>query len=418
MEEYFFGDVSLGAQQLSDILEGEFAESFFIKGEPDYCLGTCLKRCPESILDLITKEYKLEAGSEKGRKRYLKQLERKIIEEMPVQLETVSAQEFELLIKLAMEKGDVEEAVVGFGLQRKGWVFYYEKQSAIPIVPYEILNRLRGLAKDPGFVTRMAYYEMLRCYISAFLNLYGVFEKKWLSDIIRKHDVPEESTTGASEDKSEEKKPGLSGETELSNEMLEEAVISLKEESEDFGMEEEYIFNSDLGDDEDYKERFNAVKDIPYYEPSMEDIMLYRDNCINKNLKEYQILKRYLSKKVDDNVKLERLLDELSIEVVEELGGIFAISEIIERYEGVFSSAGELKEFEQLFRNWEDHVRKWNNRGFTNAEMKERGENGSCVKIDWDLAKIKFKDNTPDPEAPCPCGSGKKYRQCCKRLKL
>lgn len=199
-------------------------------------------------------------------------------------------------------------------------MFYYEKQSSIPIVPYEILNRLRGLAKDPGFDTRMAYYERLCCYISAFLNLYGVFEKKWLSDIIRKYDITEESTTGASEDTSEEKKPWLSDETELSNEMLEEAVIRLKEESEDFGMEEEYIFNSDLGDAEDYKERFNAVKDIPYYEPSVEDIMLYRDNCMNKNLKEYQILKRYLSKKVDDNVELEGLLDELFIEVVEELG--------------------------------------------------------------------------------------------------
>ena len=108
MDEYFFGDVSLGAQQSSDIIECEFAESFFLKGELDYCLGTCLKRCPESILDLIAMEYKLEAGRGKGRKRYLKQLERKIIEEMPVQLETVSAQEFELLIKLAMEKGDVE----------------------------------------------------------------------------------------------------------------------------------------------------------------------------------------------------------------------------------------------------------------------------------------------------------------------
>ncbi len=37
-------------------------------------------------------------------------------------------------------------------------------------------------------------------------------------------------------------------------------------------------------------------------------------------------------------MEADQLLRELSIEAVEELGGIFAVSEIMERYEGIFSS--------------------------------------------------------------------------------
>lgn len=144
---------------------------------------------------------------------------------------------------------------------------------------------------------------------------------------------------------------------------------------------------------------------------------MYRKNYIDERTKEYRLLKRYLSKIYDDEMIAGRLLEELSIEAVEELGGIFAVPEILERYDFTCSSVEDLKEFEQLFRNWEDQVRKWNNRGFTNAELKARGERGSSVKIDWDLANMKFKEVTPDPDAPCPCGSGKKYRQCCGRKK-
>ena len=172
-----------------------------------------------------------------------------------------------------------------------------------------------------------------------------------------------------------------------------------------------------MGDDEDYKKRIDAVRNKHYYEPTENDIIFYRDNYVDKRSKEYHLLKGYLGKKIYDTETLEKLLEELSVEAVEEVGGLFAVPEILERYDCTFSSDGDLKEFEQIFRNWEDQVRKWNNRGFTNAEMKARGECGSSAKIDWNPASMTFKEDTPDPDGPCPCGSGKKYRQCCGRGK-
>ena len=138
--------------------------------------------------------------------------------------------------------------------------------------------------------SRMAYYEMVRSYISTFLRLYGVFETKWLFEVIRKHDIPaesaeEESTAKESmAEKSEdmpEKGDWLPDEAALSDEILEKAVVRLKEESENFGLEAGYLFDPDLEDEEEYKERFDAVKDMPYYEPSIEDLLFYRENYID-----------------------------------------------------------------------------------------------------------------------------------------
>ena len=98
---------------------------------------------------------------------------------------------------------------------------------------------------------------MVRSYISTFLRLYGVFETKWLFEVIRKHDIPAESAKRKStaEESTAEEKYGRGkdgGEVEkicrkketghqtkwhLSNEMLEKVVVRLKEESENFGLE-------------------------------------------------------------------------------------------------------------------------------------------------------------------------------------
>lgn len=110
-------------------------------------------------------------------------------------------------------------------------------------------------------------------------------------------------------------------------------------------------------------------------------------------------------------------MEELFIEAAEALGAIFSVPEIVKRYEITFLSEEDLKDFESLFRSLEDSVRKRGNRGFTNRELRERGEEGSYVEINWGPDKMEFREKAIDPDAPCPCGSGKKYRQCCGRGK-
>lgn len=457
MSEYFYDDLDMELDGLFDLIEDPLIDSFFIKGEPDPHLGTSLLRCPKSLQDTIAEEYNLKLGNGKGRKKQLQMLEKRIIEELPRRIEVMSIDDVKMLMTLAEGEEDIADAANGFSLLGRGWVFYYidnDKQDTIPVVPVEIVEKLKEIFKDRELIVRMGCCELFRRYIYMFLRLYGVFDKNWLFAVIEKHSAAEESGAEAEEKgteekgteekgtgekepeekeleekasiekasiekASEEKRAGIVElpETDKLIELLKEQLNRIQKESGMFEINEDYIYDSELGDDEDYKKRIDAVRNKHYYEPTENDIIFYRDNYVDKRSKEYHLLKGYLGKKIYDTETLEKLLEELSVEAVEEVGGLFAVPEILERYDCTFSSDGDLKEFEQIFRNWEDQVRKWNNRGFTNAEMKARGECGSSAKIDWNPASMTFKEDTPDPDGPCPCGSGKKYRQCCGRGK-
>ena len=442
MSEYFYDDLDMELDGLFDLIEDPLIDSFFIKGEPDPHLGTSLLRCPKSLQDTIAEEYNLKLGNGKGRKKQLQMLEKRIIEELPCRIEVMSIDDVKMLMTLAEGEEDIADAANGFSLLGRGWVFYYidnDKQRTIPVVPVEIVEKLKEIFKDRELIVRMGCCEVFRRYIYTLLRLYGVFDKNWLFTVIEKHSVAEESGAEAeekgSEEKgskekepeekasiekaSEEKRAGIAElpETDKLIELLKEQLSRIQKESGVFETNEDYLYASELGDDEDYKKRIDSVRNKLYYEPTEKDIILYRDNYVDKRSKEYHLLKGYLGKKIYDTETLEKLLEELSVEVVEEVGGLFAVPEILERYDCTFSSDGDLKEFEQIFRNWEDQVRKWNNRGFTNAEMKARGECGSLAKIDWNPASMTFKEETPDLDGPFPCGSGKKYRQCCGRGK-
>lgn len=457
MSEYFYDDLDMELEGLFDLIEDPLIDSFFIKGEPDPHLGTSLLRCPKSLQDTIAEEYNLKLGNGKGRKKQLQMLEKRIIEELPRRIEVMSIDDVKMLMTLAEGEEDIADAANGFSLLGRGWVFYYidnEKQDTIPVVPVEIVEKFKEIFKDRELIVRMGCCELFRRYIYMFLRLYGVFDKNWLFAVIEKHSAAEESGAEAEEKgteekgteergtgekepeekeleekasiekasiekASEEKRAGIVElpETDKLIELLKEQLNRIQKESGMFEINEDYIYDSELGDDEDYKKRIDAVRNKHYYEPTENDIIFYRDNYVDKRSKEYHLLKGYLGKKIYDTETLEKLLEELSVEAVEEVGGLFAVPEILERYDCTFSSDGDLKEFEQIFRNWEDQVRKWNNRGFTNAEMKARGECGSSAKIDWNPASMTFKEDIPDPDGPCPCGSGKKYRQCCGRGK-
>lgn len=447
MSEYFYDDLDMELDGLFDLIEDPLIDSFFIKGEPDPHLGTSLLRCPKSLQDTIAEEYNLKLGNGKGRKKQLQMLEKRIIEELPCRIEVMSIDDVKMLMTLAEGEEDIADAANGFSLLGRGRVFYYidnDKQGTIPVVPVEIVEKLKEIFKDRELIVRMGCCEVFRRYIYTLLRLYGVFDKNWLFTVIEKHSAAEESGAEAeekgseekgseekgSEEKepeekasiekaSEEKRAGIAElpETDKLIELQKEQLRRIQKESGVFETNEDYLYASELGDDEDYKKRIDSVRNKLYYEPTEKDIIFYRDNYVDKRSKEYHLLKGYLGKKIYDTETLEKLLEELSVEVVEEVGGLFAVPEILERYDCTFSFDGDLKEFEQIFRNWEDQVRKWNNRGFTNAEMKARGECGSLAKIDWNPASMTFKEETPDLDGPCPCGSGKKYRQCCGRGK-
>lgn len=400
MQENVFEEFGFGMEALVDNLKHPFTEQLCIKGDPDFSLEHCIQKSSISLQDAIAKEYDFELVKGKNRRKQLKQLKEKILEGMSDRLAEAPSEELKLFMKMAARDWEMEEAAYSIFFAKYGWIFYFidYKDDINPVVPDEVVVRLRELPGDKDFERKLVYCHMYRDYLKIFLKLYGVFEKQWLFQEIERHYYAE------------------TDETEMPSVSNDDILLKLQEELDNFEIEDSYIFDPDLAEDEDYKTLFNDVRDKTFYPPSEEEAEFYCENYIDERLKEYLAVKRYLKEKVSDRQEIEGLMMEISVEAVEELGGMYSIPEIVDRYKVSFSSEEDLKEFERLFRDLEDHLRKWNNRGYTNLELGERGEEGSRAVINWDFDRIRLGNDTY-PDAPCPCGSGKKYKQCCGRAK-
>lgn len=102
----------------------------------------------------------------------------------------------------------------------------------------------------------------------------------------------------STEKASEEKRAGIAElpETDKLIVLLKEHLSRIQKESGMFEINEDYIYASELGDDEDYKKRIDAVRNKLYYEPNEKYIIFYRENYVDIRFKEYHLLKGYLGK--------------------------------------------------------------------------------------------------------------------------
>ncbi|MGL5512315.1 MAG: SEC-C metal-binding domain-containing protein [Sporomusa sp.] len=90
--------------------------------------------------------------------------------------------------------------------------------------------------------------------------------------------------------------------------------------------------------------------------------------------------------------------------------GIKELGAIMEKHKLVFGSEKQVQNFLDTLMLAKNNTRMWENKGHTPKEM---------AKL---LASRRPKESIIQPKkvglnAPCPCGSGKKYKKCCARIK-
>ncbi|MEI3219859.1 MAG: SEC-C metal-binding domain-containing protein [Lachnoclostridium sp.] len=76
----------------------------------------------------------------------------------------------------------------------------------------------------------------------------------------------------------------------------------------------------------------------------------------------------------------------------------------------------QLNEVIALINDMWNHTRMILNRGFTPNEIAEATRKSVGAKI-IPFNQVKTNKNKIYPNDPCPCGSGKKYKNCCKNKK-
>ena len=95
--------------------------------------------------------------------------------------------------------------------------------------------------------------------------------------------------------------------------------------------------------------------------------------------------------------------------------------DILEECEIVVKGAKQIKQLTDSLQALRNHTRILTNRGYTPLEMIERERNkfpNAVVRTDSGnnvISLAEARKNKIYPNDPCPCGSGKKYKNCCKR---
>lgn len=233
--------------------------------------------------------------------------------------------------------------------------------------------------------------SILREYIISILNLYGVVKLHWAVELFNKYYAP--ATT----------------EDELTNLVKKDMRLVCQSKIMDGYIVEETIYALDKDNfkefvgatvDKDYfvptKELLENVYDETYYEPSLQieklKAHLRKNYLTNEETIEEAVIAVTMIARVDcdkTGKTMELILEELA-NVGVEFENLAQINEMIKHIVPVVNV-----------------TRKWINKGYTMQELSPHTfseKTGQKIKV-LDIGR----------NAPCPCGSGKKYKKCCGR---
>lgn len=287
--------------------------------------------------------------------------------------------------------------------------------------------------------------RLLRSYFDAFANLYGIVPLYRALRIVQKQN-PELALTEEAflafvgQIGQEEHHYIIAGAEDIYSD-IEEPTPPLKRE-----IIAEYLYAVD--DFESYVELKAEQEGKPFYIPEKEELLRYQDDCYVEETKEALALGAFLR----DKLKLKRSDDVLSdLQLEAGIGDsdpqylIGAVERLAGR--GCLGSTEQINEFFRYYYDMSNHTRMAANRGFTPDEIQKRmgmrsSEFGMNISRalqpgDVDMGALRqgaFGPGIPAPRwvrtrnslegveqqkpgrnAPCPCGSGKKYKRCCGR---
>jgi len=250
--------------------------------------------------------------------------------------------------------------------------------------------------------------ELIKSYIISLTNLYGVVQSDKVAEIYNSQN--EDKISGISIDDDHNVH---AGKIVISEEELEKCFVCI----EDSCFVHEAVFEMDDG----FEGLIIAKSDKPYYVPNRQKLMKYEDPYYIEKTKENAALNDYLNRRLikDDPSLSSRLCDEIFISVqcsasMQEIFDLFNTQDI------VFENLEQAQEVSQLIMELINNTRIWENNGYTPLEIgellgtkkRENHINPSFHPSSPRLTVIKGGKKIGRNE-PCPCGSGKKYKNCC-----
>ena len=231
--------------------------------------------------------------------------------------------------------------------------------------------------------------SMLREFIISILNLYGVVEVSWAVTLFNKYYTPETNEIEITSLVKNDMRLVCQSKI-MDNYIVEETIYALdKNNFKDFvgaTVERDYFIPS--------KELLEKVNDETYYEPSLQ-VEKLKSHIRTKYLQDESVIEEaVIAVTMIAKVDCDKTGKTMEL-ILEELTNI-----------GIkFESLADINEMIKHVVPVVNVTRKWINKGFTAQELSPHtfdDKTGQKVKV-LDIGR----------NAPCPCGSGKKYKKCC-----
>lgn len=231
--------------------------------------------------------------------------------------------------------------------------------------------------------------SMLREFIISILNLYGVVEVSWAVTLFNKYYTPETNEIEITSLVKNDMRLVCQSKI-MDNYIVEETIYALdKNNFKDFvgaTVERDYFIPS--------QELLEKVNNETYYEPSLQ-VEKLKSHIRTKYLQDEAVIEEaIIAVTMIAKVDCDKTGKTMEL-ILEELTNI-----------GIkFESLADINEMIKHVVPVVNVTRKWINKGFTAQELSPHtfdDKTGQKVKV-LDIGR----------NAPCPCGSGKKYKKCC-----
>ncbi len=370
LESEMYWEQKLGITSLADIFEDyakgdiqEIAKEKGIKGISKYNKDTLIKRLVDHMLQPdVAKQYFLCLQDEE-------------------------IEEFEKASKVT---GFYEPEDAGSLLRLYEAGYVGSLTDGRMVVPRDVVA-IYNLFKGKDFEENRKKISYLLCCLSTVVTLYGIAPMSVLMKLI-------------------ERNPSI----HMTEEEIKIALLNIPPEYEDCIVVKDTVYSIDLYPND--RGLLSAQGNKEYYIPTLSEIVDFGTNGYNTKSKQAEKLKQFMMKKMDATYQ-EAMLACGMIQI--QITGDCQMQDIFHTLEDlglVLEHDSQLNELVGLIHNLWNNTRMLLNRGFTPNELAVQKRN--FMQPLSDTGKVidftQVKKSKVYPNDPCPCGSGKKYKNCCK----
>ena len=248
------------------------------------------------------------------------------------------------------------------------------------VIPDEIKKTYDELIKS-GFSDVKEFADLIHQYAQAAVNLYGVISQEELVEIFNSQN---------------EQKTNIDANF---NVYMKHIYLNC-----DYCLWEEYVVHEDFEEDdfETVKDLIRDTKNKPRYIPEKSEFLRYADWNYYENTKQLIDLSKFLINNCGVSDKtINGLMFDLHWEFAEEFS-VQNYFDVLESH-NVIIKENQLNELVSLMMDCCNNTRIWANKGYTPNELMKLHRTPQA------------KTQKVGRNAPCPCGSGKKYKKCCGR---